>query len=145
MARPETIADVKDRFIRMGSIEFGKISMTPELLKPYTAFLEAVKKMGGHMEENYSGIEMFLPRTKKQLEDQLRSERYSWDNNEKYYKKALKADESDPVEEWRRDGIREWATEEGLPNPFDVFAANDPELARIRAELGIEESEESEI
>jgi hypothetical protein len=137
MARPETIKDVKERMVEIGTIDLERIVTNPALLKPYTAFIEAVQKMNGTVETTYgSQVKMKLLRDQKQLEHQLSSEQYLWDDIQKRYNQAVRADESNPVPEYFRNSVTEWAKAEGLPDPFDPFAANDPELRRIREELG---------
>lgn len=140
MARPESIREIaeSDRFVEIGGFETQHFIAIPTLLKQYTAFIEAVLKQGGRVIKSYgSHINVFIPKTREQLEEQLRSDQQSWDEHQRLYNKALAADEGDPVPEWRRKGVEKWAEKEGLPNPFDVFAANDPELAAIRADLGL--------
>lgn len=139
MSRPETVKDVKERMIRVGSMDLERIVTVPAILKHYTALIEALQKMNGEIRTAYGmSVSFYLPCDEKQLLSQLSAEQYQWDDAEKEYRKALKADLSDPVQEYKRDRIKEWAKEEGLPDPFDVFAANDPELQRIREEMGLE-------
>ena len=144
MARPESISDVKrdDRMTRIATFEMDRILADASLLKHYTALLQAVQKMGGEAVKNYNNVDFNIPKNKKQLEDQLRSDQYYWDEYQKYYNLALnRGSNSDEIPEWRHSAIKAWAKEEELPDPFDVFAANDPELAQLRMELGMEESE----
>lgn len=143
MARPESIKDVQDRFVRVAMFEVDKIIANPTLLKHYTAMLEAAQKLGGYAEKAYSTVDVNIPKDQKQLEDQLRSDQYQWDDMKKFYNLALnRGVNSDDIPEWRQSSIKRWAQEEGLPDPFDVFAANDPELAALRAELGMEDNNE---
>lgn len=139
MSRPEAIKDVKDRTIRVGSMDLERIVTVPAILKHYTALIEALQKIDGEIRTAYGmTVEFYLPRDEKQLLSQLSTDQYQWDDSEMEYRRALKADLNDSVKEYKRDRIKEWAKEEGLPDPFDVFAANDPELQRIREEMGLE-------
>lgn len=139
MSRPETTNDVTDRFVRIASFETDKIIAHPTLLKHYTALLEAMQKIGGKVERSYNAVEMQIPKDEQQLNEQLRGDQYRWDEMQKLYNVALKGDTvTDPVPEWRRNGIKEWAKEEGLPDPFDVFAANNEDIQKLRDELGLD-------
>ena len=139
MSRPETTNDVTDRFVRVAMFETEQIMTNAILLKHYTALLDAITKMGGHADKSYSSIDLNIPKDEKQLEAQLRNDQYRWDEMQKLYNVALKGDTvTDPVPEWRRNGIKEWAKEEGLPDPFDVFAANNEDIQKLRDELGLD-------
>lgn len=139
MSRPETTNDVTDRFVRVAMFETEQIMTNAILLKHYTALLDAITKMGGHADKSYSSIDLNIPKDEKQLEAQLRNDQYRWDEMQKLYNVALKGDTvTDPVPEWRRNGIKEWAKEEGLPDPFDVFAANNEDIQKLRDELGFD-------
>ena len=140
MSRPETIKDVKERMIDIGSLDLERIIVEPKLLKHYTAFIEELQKMGGEIEPRYGTTVQFrLVRNQKQKESQLSTEQYTWDDTQKEYRKAVKADPGDPVQEYKKDRVKEWARAEGLPDPFDVFAANDEELQRIREDFGFDD------
>ena len=142
MARPESIKDIKndDRFVRIAMFEVDKIISNAPLLKHYTALLEAVQKIGGFAEKAYSTVDVKIPKDDSQLADQLRHDQYVWDDMHKYYNLALnRGTNSDDIPEWRHNSIKTWAKEEKLPDPFDVFAANDPELAAMREELGMDD------
>ena len=139
MSRPETTNDVTDRFVRVAMFETEQIMTNAILLKHYTALLDAITKMGGHADKSYSSIDLNIPKDEKQLEAQLRNDQYRWDDMQKLYNVALKGDTvTDPVPEWRRNGIKDWAKEEGLPDPFDVFAANNEDIQKLRDELGLD-------
>ena len=139
MSRPETTNDVTDRFVRVAMFETEQIMTNAILLEHYTALLYAITKMGGHADKSYSSIDLNIPKDEKQLEAQLRNDQYRWDEMQKLYNVALKGDTvTDPVPEWRRNGIKEWAKEEGLPDPFDVFAANNEDIQKLRDELGFD-------
>lgn len=138
MARPESIKDIKhdDRFVRIAMFEVDKIISNPALLKHYTALLEAVQKVGGYADKAYSTVDVNIPKDERQLEEQLRTDQYRWDDMQKLYNLAVnRGENSDEIPEWRRNSLKEWARENDLPDPFDVFAANDPELEAIRKEL----------
>lgn len=145
MARPENTKDIKheDRFVRIAMFEVDKIISNPTLLKHYTALLEATQKLGGYAEKSYSTVDVNIPKDDKQLEDQLRNDQYYWDEMQKLYNVAVnRGANSDEIPEWRRNSLKSWAKENDLPDPFDVFAANDPELAQIRADLNMEDDSE---
>jgi len=140
MSRPESLADIKhdDRFIRVASFEVDRVITSPMLLKHYNALLEQVQKLGGFASKSYASVELNIPKDKELLEQQLRNDQYRWDELQKYYNLAVVRGPGDTeVPEWRHNSIKEWAKEEGLPDPFDVFAANDPELAQICADLEV--------
>lgn len=138
MARPETIAEVKSRQETIGSLDVSKFSTTPALLKHYTALVEALEKMGGECEASYANVTLKRPKTKEELELQLATDQREWDRIRKLYYQAVKCDpEDEPIREYQQESIKHWARGEGLPDPFDVFAANDPELAEIRKSLGM--------
>lgn len=142
MSRPESIKDIdpQDRLVRIAAFEIDKIVDNAALLKHYTGLLEVVQKLGGKAEKLYSNVDISIPKNKDQLEQQLRMDQHQWDEMQKYYNLALnRGVNSDEIPEWRHEGIKRWAKKEGLPDPFDVFAANDPELAALRADLGMED------
>ena len=142
MARPESIKDIKDEdlYVRIAMFEVDKIISSAPLLKHYTALLEAVQKMGGLAEKSYSTVDVKIPKDRPQLEDQLRHSQHVLDDNQKYYNLAFnRGAYSDDIPEWRHNSIRQWAKDNDLPDPFDVFAANDPELAELREELGFDD------
>lgn len=141
MARPESIKDItkENRFVRIAMFEVDKIIGNANLLKHYTALLEAAQKLGGYADKSYSTVDVKIPKDDAQLADQLRHDQYVWDDMEKLYNLAVnRGTNSDDVPEWRRNGLKNWAKENDLPDPFDVFAANDPELQQIREDLGLE-------
>lgn len=142
MSRPESIKDVQhdDRFVRIAMFEVDKIISNALLLKHYTALLEAAQKAGGFADKAYSTVDVKIPKNDKELEDQLRHDQYVWDDMQKMYNLAVnRGANTDDIPEWRRSSIKTWAKEEGLPDPFDVFAANDPELNALREELGMDD------
>jgi len=140
MSRPATIADVTDRFIRFADFEVDKIVDNPKLLKAYTAMIEAVTFQGGEVSTSYgSRIEMTLPRNKKQLEEQLRSDQYSWDDKRKGYLAWIDGEE---VASYRQSGIKEWAKDEGLPDPSDGadsgwLTSEEQQIAELRASVPV--------
>lgn len=140
MARPESHKDISDenRFTRVAMFEIDKIVTNANLLKHYTALLEAIHKMGGRSEKGYNSIDLDIPKNSKQLDEQLKSDQYHWDDYEKLYRKALAGDSVDPIPEWRRSTLKEWAEKEGLPDPFDVFAANNEDIQELRREMGLD-------
>lgn len=140
MARPETVEDVTTRQEQFATFQTDKISTMPALLKHYVALLEANEKLGGTTETGYNTVTLYRPKTKSELESQLRMDQNAWDSYQKLYFRAVKADaEDEPLREYEKDRVKEWAKAEGKPDPFDVFAANDPELAEIRKSLGMNE------
>lgn len=139
MSRPKTIKDVKDRKEEIAVIYVDKLSTSPMLLKHYAALLETVQKFNGVAEVNYNSVKLFIPKDTNQLETQLRYEQSNWDNERALYDRALNREtvEDKPLREWEKDTVKRFAEQEHLPNPFDVFAANDPELDKMRQELGM--------
>jgi hypothetical protein len=140
MARPESHKDISEdnRFTRIAMFEIDKMITHPLLLKHYTALLEAVHKMGGTSEKSYNSVDLDIPKNSKQLDEQLKTDQYHWDDLEKLYRKALAGDNVDPIPEWRRSTLSEWAANEGLPNPFDPFVANNEDIQAIRKEMGLD-------
>jgi len=115
MSRPETISEVSDRYINFASFDLNLILGNPKLLKAYTALIEQVQAAHGKVAETYgSHVEVRLLRTEKQLQDQLRTDQYTWDDKQKAYAKMLAGED---VPDYRHNSIREWAKENGLPDP----------------------------
>lgn len=144
MSRPESIKDIaeKDRFVRIAMFEIDKIVTSAILLKHYTALIEAVQKHGGNIEKNYNTVDVNIPKTTSELEYQLESDQRQWDEMQRLYNLALNRGPSDTdIPEWRRDSIKRWAKDEDLPDPFDVFAANNADIMQMRMEMGLEENE----
>ena len=142
MARPESFKDLSnsDRFVRIALFEIDKIMTSAVLLKHYSALLEAVQKHGGKAEKSYSTIEVMLPKDQQELQQQLEYDQRTWDNRKKEYNLAVNRGPSDAdFPEWKVSNLKLWAKENDLPDPFDVFAANDPELAAIRNDLEMDE------
>ena len=140
MARPETIMDIPadERNEQVGSFNVGKLSVSPTLLKHYAAFVEQLEKAGGHMvpnKWNNSEVELFIPKNEHQLNYLLKDMQSRWDESQKMYNKAVTRDGINDLKEWERDRIKKFSEDEGLPNPFDPFCANDDELDAIRREL----------
>lgn len=139
MSRPETTNDVTDRFVRVAMFETEQIMTNAILLKHYTALLDAITKMGGHADKSYSSIDLNIPKDEKQLEAQLRNDQYRWDDMQQSYNKVLAgADPTEPVPDWKRKSIQNWAKENDLPDPFDVFVANNEDIQKLRDELGLD-------
>lgn len=143
MARPESHKDIKeeDKFTQIARFEIDKIITHPILLKHYTTLLEAVHKMGGTSDKNYNSVDLDIPKNHKQLDEQLKSDQYYWDDYEKLYRKALAGDSVDPIPEYRRGSLKEWAEKEGLPDPFDPFVANNEDIKELRREMGLDNDE----
>ena len=142
MARPENIKDIKhkDRFVRIAMFELDKMITSAVLLKHYTALIEAVEKHGGSIEKNYNTVDINIPKTTSELEYQLENDQRNWDEMQRLYNLALNRGPSDTdIPEWRRDSIKRWAKEEDLPDPFDVFAANNMDIQRLREEMGLDD------
>lgn len=141
MARPESIKDVKesDRFVRIAMFEIDKIVTNSVLLKHYTALIQAVEHRGGKIEKNYSTVDVSIPKSNQELDYQLECDQRNWDEMQRLYNLALNRGPTDTdIPEWRRDSIKRWATDEGLPDPFDVFAANNEDIQAIRDEMGLD-------
>jgi hypothetical protein len=88
--------------------------------------------------KNYNSVDLDIPKTSQQLDEQLKSDQYRWDEMEKLYRQALAGDNVDPIPEWRRDTLKDWAKKEGLPDPFDPFVANNEDIKKIRREMGLD-------
>lgn len=145
MARPDSISDIKhaDRFTTVATFEIDKFIQNSTLLKHYTSLLEAINKSGGMAEKYYNTVKLQLPKDKQELEYQLASDQRTWDDMQEQYNLAVdRGPSSEDFPEWKRNNIISWAKRNELPDPFDVFAANDPELALIRADLNMEDDSE---
>lgn len=125
MARPEKISDVSDKMVRVATFEVDKITALPALMKPYVALVDAVQKIRGEVLTSYgSTVEIVIPKNHKQLQEQLKSDQYSWDNRKESYDKVLRGEK---VPSYTEHGLKEWAKDEGLPEP--QFVKDDPEEA----------------
>ena len=141
MARPESINDIadSDRYVRVAMFETERIMTDATLLKHYTALLETITKMGGYADKSYSTIDLNVPKNPKQLEDQLKSDQYRWDDMQDSYNKVITcADPTEPVPDWKRKSIQQWAKDNDMPDPFDVFAANNADIMKLRLEMGMD-------
>lgn len=142
MSRPETIKDVKERMIRVATFDVARLMINPPLIKAYVAFIEAVEKQNGEVDVQYgTNVEVKVRRTDSELHDQLKSEQYQWDDNQKLYNRAVYRHhpDVDPPKEYQKDRVQEWAREEGLIDPYSALVDDFDEdvLAEIRGELGI--------
>ncbi|MGD9620597.1 MAG: hypothetical protein AB7G47_10185 [Mycolicibacterium sp.] len=138
MARPSTTTEVSERYVEIARIEVDKLSLHSALLKPYAVFLDAAEKLGGRAEKQWGQtVIISIAKTAKELEEQLEVDQRRWDAAEQLWLRAVRAEDGDDLREWERNTVVEWAEREGKPNPFDVFAANDPDVAQIRRELGL--------
>lgn len=137
MARPETIADVKDRIEEVGAVDVGNFITSPNVLKAWAAFAETVTKAGGEIRRHSyekGKAELWMPRDEKQLRDQLRTEQYTWDQNQKVYDICII--NHTPPENWQKDSIKAWALAEGLPIVWETPRDDsDPRLAELREKI----------
>jgi hypothetical protein len=118
MSRPETMRDVQNRMIQIASFELNLIAANPALMKHYVGLIEYVQKNGGEVKTSYgNSMTIFILRNRDQLQDQLRSEQYDWDDCERLYN--LASVDIYEVKEYQRSRIKTWAKEEGLPDPFE--------------------------
>jgi hypothetical protein len=146
MARPVSINEIsdEDRYIEIAQIDAKLFLKHTALLKAYTAMVEAVEKNGGIVEDpSYGGVRFKMPKTKEELENQLRADQSNWDHNRRRYDQAVLRDDPDvkQLNEWEKDYVIQFAEREGLKNPYDPFVSDtfsDRELADIRATLGLE-------
>lgn len=143
MARPNSIADVTDRTNLVATFHTEFINTSPIMLKHYAAFIETAQKFNGQVKPNKwnkAQIEVFLPKSKEELEMQLIADQNSWDYRKEEYDKAVNRDSvSDEFDEYKQNRIKEFAKQNGFPNPFDVFSANDSDLDEIRRELELQD------
>ena len=82
-------------------------------------------------------VEVFLPKAASELTEALESAQRRWDSTEALWLRAVRAEDGTELREYERESVVAWCEAEGKPNPFDVFAATDPDLAAIRRELGL--------
>ena len=137
MPRPASTDDITERSRSIGRIEIERFGTHASLLKAYAALLEAVTKLGGVAEQRYGHVELFIPKTAKELTEALESEQRRWDSTEALWLRAVRAEDGDELREWERESVVAWCDAEGKPNPFDPFAARDEDLAAIRRDLGL--------
>lgn len=142
MARPNSIADVTDRTNLVATFHTEFIT-TRLIYFAYAAFIETAQKFNGQVKPNKwnkAQIEVFLPKSKEELEMQLIADQNSWDYRKEEYDKAVNRDPvSDEFDEYKQNRIKEFAKQNGFPNPFDVFSANDSDLDEIRRELEMQD------
>lgn len=130
MARPTSFNDIPadERFESIGSFNAGMISTSPALLKHYVGLIERLQKMHGRVERNKyndGAVELYIPKDQIQLQRKLDSMQSSWDHAQRLYDKAVVRDDTgEEFREWERDTVVRFAENEGLPNPFDVFASH---------------------
>lgn len=130
MARPEKVADVKDRTNRIGEIDVAQFKTKGALMRGYGQFLAALEASGGHIEELPYGssiVKLTIDKGPAALRDQLKIEQDEWDRNRVDYDK-LTVDRY-VAKSWRYATINRWASEEGLPElqcPTDAeYAAHE--------------------
>lgn len=126
MARPEYITDIDLVNIEFATIDVDKIALDPQLLKGYTAFLEAVTKAGVEIDTNYRGARFLRRPTLSEQTAQLREAQTKWDNGKKYYETLAAVGECEYS--YERSLAADWAAVEGLPfppehDPIDAFDA----------------------
>ena len=92
MPRPVSTEEITERSRSIGRIEIERFGTHPSLLKAYAALLEAVTKLGGHADQRYSNVELFIPKTAKELAEQLESDQRRWDSAEALWLRAVCAD-----------------------------------------------------
>jgi hypothetical protein len=125
MSRPETLDDVEDRTEQVANFSCDKFLDAPLLLKHYMAFIEAVQKHGGTVETAYSStVNVFIPKTKKQLQERLQSDQASWDHNHDLYQKVMRGE---VIKSYQEYSVKAWAEREGHPEP--VFVKEDDDAS----------------
>lgn len=120
MARPNSIADVNDRFNQIATFNLSDINTSPLLLKAYIAFIETAQKQHGIAKRNKwnsAQIEVSMPKDKDELEYQLQIEQANWDSNKRYYDKAINGDE---LEDYQFNAARSFAEKE-FPEQKEFF------------------------
>ena len=138
MARPTTTDEITERHVEVARMEFDKFALHPGLLKAYAALLAEADKLGGNATKSWGNtVTVSIAKTDKELEDQLAADQRRWDSAQALWERAVRAEEDDDLREWERTTVTEFAEAEGRPNPFDAFAANDPEIAQLRRDLGL--------
>lgn len=122
MARPNNITQVTERHNVIAAVEMDQIMTKPGLLKAYTALVEAAEKLGGGGFKRYGNtVEVKIIKNGEQLADQLASDQASWDYKMESYQKAARGEF---IESYRRSGIKEFASDEGLELPEFVEEEN---------------------
>lgn len=113
--KPQTVNQVKDRTVRVATIETDKILALPALLKHYTALVETVQKMGGEVSTTYgTTVELTIPKDAKQLAETLKSEQASWDRYSALYEQVRNGEE---IKSYLESAVTNWAEAEGLDAP----------------------------
>lgn len=140
MARPESINDIPmdERTDLFAQFYLDKISASPLLLKYYAQLLGELEKVGGSITRSdwsLENVSLYVNKDSAQLKYMLKQLQERWDRRQESYNNAVLRDGVEDLKEWQRDDIRKWAEEEGLPDPFDPFAATNDELIQIRRDL----------
>jgi len=114
MARPETHADIADdnRYVEVARFQTRELDDKPALMKLYSQFADLVLSTQGRIEKDYYGVSVRMPKDAAQLDDQLKSDQYTWDDKQKGYNQAQR---NEFVPSYRRESINRWAREEGFP------------------------------
>lgn len=118
MARPNSIADVTDRYNEVATFDLTSINTSPILLKAYIAFVESAQRQNGiakRSKYNAASISVAMPKDKEELAAQLEYDQQRWDNRKSYYDKAIAGEE---MHGYQFDIAKEFAMNEGLE--FDV-------------------------
>jgi hypothetical protein len=139
MSRPTKLLEVKDRWNLLAEFHLDQALTNPAIMKHYAALIDAVKKEGGRVVKRY-GTEMRVEvlKSAEEMREQLERDQHRWDEMDQLYRQALDREPgSTDLRESQREALIQWAEREERPNPFDVFAANDPELEAIRKQLGM--------
>lgn len=123
--KPQNVNQVKNRTIQIATFETAELTALPALMKVYVALVEAVQKMGGEVKKNYSSVQVFIPKNREQLADQLESEQREWDRKEELYKTVQNGE---AIKSYQEYGLKEWAETEGLPEPVFVKEPEDAEV-----------------
>ena len=114
MSRPESIADVTDRYNEVATFDLTSINTSPILLKAYIAFVESAQKQNGvakRSKYNSAQISVCMPKDKEELATQLEYDQQRWDNRKAYYDMAIAGQE---MRSYQFDIAKEFAENEGL-------------------------------
>ena len=123
-------------FRSIGRIEIERFGTHASPLKAYAALLEATTKLGGVAEQRYGHVELFIPKTAKELTEALESEQRRWDSTEALWLRAVRAEDGDELREWERESVvTSWCDAEGKPNRSTLRRRDG--TSRIRRDLGL--------
>lgn len=119
MARPVRITDIELETVEFATIDISKISISPNLLKGYAAFLEMATKAGATVDNSgYRGAVFSRQPDLAEQRQQLSMAQSRWDSYKNYYEQYQSVGHNE--HSFQTDLAENWAKKEGLPWPPEV-------------------------